>query len=610
MIAGFVALFAALTSATWIDVPFTRQEKNGCGSASVWMLMEYWGKSPSAVDAIHRTLYSKEAGGIFASDIERFLGGKGFRTASFAGNWADLAENVSKGRPLMVSIEANSRGTPLHYVLVVGVDEALEAVLVNDPAQRKLLPMARSDFERRWDAMNRWTLLAIPEGSAAPATRSRPAPPTPSASSSLDDASAAFRARDFNAARRHIRKDGTGDAFTSEFLATTYFLENNLEAALKYWNRNGSPQLREVQMDFPTRWNPILLDHTLGISRATVLRDEDYVTARKRLDASETFTRYSFDLVPVQGTESEFDLNVRAAERSQWSPLGWFRGLAYETVTPGFTNIGGRAINVESLWRWDLNKRRIALGVSGPVSVNTRLLAQLDARNEIWEMDGQTIPLRKEELRLSLSTLATHRWSWSSGGVLTRRPSGMSLKYEGTSNYDVLRLPESRLTVSAETRGQFGRAFSTDDRIARAEAGIQADWLPKAEGDDYRVLIRTRAGRVWGSAHIDELFALGVDRDEDLWLRGHSTTAEGRKGNGPTGRRYVLLNAEIGKTIFNRGLVKTSIVPFVDIARSGSAFVDTGAEFRVSVASLATFSISIGRDLKAGRTVVFTNATR
>jgi hypothetical protein len=612
VIAGLVVLSVALTGATWIDVPFTRQEKNGCGSATVWMLMEYWGKPHGSPEDIHNVLYSKEAGGIFASDLEAFMVERGFQTVSFAGEWKDLAENVSKGRPLVVSIEANARGTPLHYVLVVGVDESRGIVFVNDPAQRKLLPIARSAFEQHWNVMNRWTLLAIPEGPATPAPRSRPPLPVSDFfDPSLEQASTAFRSGDLETARRLLRKGpDESNSLRNEFLATTYFLEDNLEAALKHWNRNGSPQLRELQMDFATRWDPVVLENTIGISRATVLRDSDYVTARKRLDASDTFSRYTFDLTPVEGRENEFDLSVRALEKPRWSPIGWLSGLPYQTVTPGFTNIAGRAINIESIWRWDASKRRIAVAASGPVSASSRFEAGLDVRNEIWEFEEATIPVRREELHLGLRTVASHRWTWSSGGIFTRRPSGFSLKYDGATNFDLLRIPERRLTVSTELHSQFGREFSSSRRIARVEGGIKVDWLPRPRGDGYRVLLRARAGRVLGSANVDELFSVGIDRDEDLWLRGHSATREGRKGAGLTGRRYILWNSEVSKTLFERAFLKASIVPFADVARVGSVFVDAGTEFRISLASLATFSVSVGRDLKAGRTLIFTNVTR
>ena len=116
-----VALLAAITGGLWIDVPFIKQDKNGCGSASVWMVMQYWKKSPDPPEEIHRLLYSQEVGGVFAADMEKYFVGRGFKTFVFAGEWNDLVENISNGRPLIVCLGISSRGAPLHYVVVAGV---------------------------------------------------------------------------------------------------------------------------------------------------------------------------------------------------------------------------------------------------------------------------------------------------------------------------------------------------------------------------------------------------------------------------------------------------------------------------------------------------------
>ncbi|MGZ4900195.1 MAG: C39 family peptidase, partial [Candidatus Angelobacter sp.] len=61
---GFV--FAA-TPGVWLDVPFVRQGKDGCGAASIAMVMQYWRKQQdkqvdAAADAvaIQRVLYSQK----------------------------------------------------------------------------------------------------------------------------------------------------------------------------------------------------------------------------------------------------------------------------------------------------------------------------------------------------------------------------------------------------------------------------------------------------------------------------------------------------------------------------------------------------------------------
>src|SRR5579859_2561278 len=78
---------AAETPSLWIDVPFVAQVKNGCGSAAIAMVMEYWEKkigraASSTADAekIQAALYSPAEEGIPASAMRRYFEGAGYRT--------------------------------------------------------------------------------------------------------------------------------------------------------------------------------------------------------------------------------------------------------------------------------------------------------------------------------------------------------------------------------------------------------------------------------------------------------------------------------------------------------------------------------------------------
>ena len=162
-------LSAETPSGLWLDVPFVQQEKDGCGSASIAMVMQYWlaqqGQTVgAAADAlqIQRVLYSRQAGGIYASQMQRYFQEQGFHAFAFHGDWDDLKLHLEKGRPLIVALKP-SMHDPLHYVVVTGLDWDQNLVLVNDPAQRKLLKQDRSTFEREWSAADKWTLLALPQ---------------------------------------------------------------------------------------------------------------------------------------------------------------------------------------------------------------------------------------------------------------------------------------------------------------------------------------------------------------------------------------------------------------------------------------------------------------
>ena len=149
------------------------QQKDGCGAASIAMVMQYWEQqqgqptqpggraradSPRACTPTRRTASTPRrwratsSRTAFAPSPSRQIG------------WTSSA-NCTHGRPLIVALKPGS-GPSLHYVVVAGLDEPQQLVLVNDPAQRKLLKEDQSQFEREWKAAGNWTLLAVPETSA------------------------------------------------------------------------------------------------------------------------------------------------------------------------------------------------------------------------------------------------------------------------------------------------------------------------------------------------------------------------------------------------------------------------------------------------------------
>ena len=170
VVVGVAALAcAAQPSGVWLDVPFVKQGKNGCGAASIAMVMQFWqrqqGFAPSAIpDApeIQLSLYSSKAHGIYASALERYFEQHGYRAFAFTGRVEDLQDHLAKGRPLIVALKPAAQ-TPLHYVVVAGLDPAKNLVLVNDPAERKLLQQEISTFEKEWKGTGNWTLLAVPQ---------------------------------------------------------------------------------------------------------------------------------------------------------------------------------------------------------------------------------------------------------------------------------------------------------------------------------------------------------------------------------------------------------------------------------------------------------------
>src|SRR5258708_9930508 len=142
VVAGVGFALAEETPSMWMDVQLVAEVKNGCGSAAMAMVMEYWEKKTARTargsahaGKIQAMLYSPAEGGIPASAMKRYFESAGYRTFAFVGDWGELRHHLERGRPLIVSLKASGPHGPLHYVVVVGIASATGTFSLNDPAQ-------------------------------------------------------------------------------------------------------------------------------------------------------------------------------------------------------------------------------------------------------------------------------------------------------------------------------------------------------------------------------------------------------------------------------------------------------------------------------------------
>src|SRR5947209_17633385 len=182
------------------------------------------------------------------------------------------------------------------------------------------------------------------------------------------------------------------DPYAHQFLASIYFLEGNLEAAIQHWNRGGRPRIEEIKMVPQPRLKADLLDRAFAFSPASVLELEDFRTTRARLDLLEIYPRYRFELSPRP--DQRFDLTFYPIEKNSWGNskleglLSILKGVPYQTVYLDFFNLRQSALNSESLLRWDAQKRRLATSFSGPWRENPkwRYRVYFDGRKENWDL--------------------------------------------------------------------------------------------------------------------------------------------------------------------------------------------------------------------------------
>jgi tetratricopeptide (TPR) repeat protein len=371
-----------LASAVQLGVPFVPQEKDTCGAAALAMVMGYWGHEVPHRE-IKGALVESELRGIRGSRLADFARERGMTAIAFAGDMVILRDQVGKGRPLVVAVDAG-RGR-LHDVVVVGFDEGRAEVIVHDPARGARRRVGVGELERKWAKSGHWSLLVTPRESSRDASEEtfdgsetkdpsadEPQPPRghsgPSGDANTDTLGVTYEAlvsRGIEAGRAE-RYDEAGQAFeraialdpgrpeawterggvrflegryedavvdlrhslalreddyVRDLQASSLHLAGREMEALAAWNAIGRPSLRQVEIGGLQKTNDGVARREIGLAEGDTLTPAALRAARRRLEETGVFERVT--LRPRPRGDGTADLEVALAERHGFarSPL-------------------------------------------------------------------------------------------------------------------------------------------------------------------------------------------------------------------------------------------------------------------------------------------------
>ncbi len=468
----------------------------------------------------------------------------------------------------------------------------------------------------------------------------------------LELAGIAYRQKDTGRAKRLLHRAlalDPEDSYGNDFLGTIYSLDGNLAAALFYWNRIGKPVLQKVRYDPAPPIDSVLRERTFALSGGQRLTKQRLEWARSNVDRLGVLADVQYDLVPRR-QDDRYDLVIRTVPVAQ--PLaGWLgqllpalRQLPYQGVAYDAYNVRRAAINLNVLGRWDPDKRRMFVQMSGPWRENPRSEYRLfvDLRDEIWNLRSNffsfpgglnNVVLRKAQAGGEVALGLSSKLQWTLGGLIAYRDyrqaprdplfgRGWSAEMNNRFDYLLWSWPDHRIRVDGFASLRTGRFFSQiPSRLISPRVGARLEWFPEAKGDRYVFTGKVGAGRTFGTVPLDELFTLGMERDNDrdLWMRGTVGTRDGRKGSAPMGREYAVAQSDFSRKLFEAPLIKAYLGPFFDVGavgdpshRYGSRGVlyDTGLQATVQTLGSVKVTVVYGRDIVNGRGVFYTAVSR
>ena len=301
-----------------------------------------------------------------------------------------------------------------------------------------------------------------------------------------------------------------------------------------------------------------------------------------------------------------------------------------------------------SFVRWDDNKRWLSSDVVWPLEENPkyRVRFYFVGRNENWNVTNTLTPglalstaefnMRRVLTGAEFASIENWRWGWNVAGEYSYRDfrslagipaqadeffydsSGMDLR--ASVHRSLIQFPERRFSLDGSATGDAGRFFTNPlERYGRLQGSLDANWFPRAQGDDYQTSTMLRAGKTFGQVPFDDLWMLGFDRDNELWMRGHYGLMDGKKGNAPLGRNYVLSNSDVEKVVFHDAFVQVQVGPFLDTGNiydpsqffgSPKWLTDTGLQARVKLLGNFSFVLGYGKDLRSGANTFYSTVSR
>jgi hypothetical protein len=618
-----------------LDVPFVVQSELLCGGAAAAMVLRYWGAREIYAEDFAPLLEPGDRG-IRGDAVAAAVRGRGWKATPFRGDRTSVHDHLAAGRPVIALIEeAPGR---YHYVVLLGW--ANGRVTLHDSARAPFRVLAESDFARRWATTDSWTLLILPDpesrasaGETSVRPRAEPAaalaPRTDqcdalvaegvrmaragdqaSADRALSEAvsrcpSSALAARELaglrfvqsrwqDAAQLAARatEAAPDDPHAWRLLASSRFIQDDVDGALHAWNRVGEPRIDLVQVNGLERTHHTVVGSLLDLTPRTPLTASRLRQARRRLALLPAASATRLDYRPLPGGLAEIDVAV-----VEWPafPGGAAlaavaaRALTDREARVDFSTPAGRATRWIAAWRWWEARPRVGLSLLAPAAFGRSGLWRLDG---FWERQAYAIGpqasssvVRDDRKRLGLSYsdwmaadtriglgIAFDRWSRSARYVATF--GSLDQRFAGDR---IAARVDGSLWASPAQPGWFGTG------------GFRLAWRSSAPSDlEPPPLLTARAGLAAASvrAPFDVWPGAGVGHARELLARAHPLLDGGVVSVGIFGRTLAHGGAELRAGTLARGPVRMSLAVFGDLARpwhtleSGSGPAEAGHDVR------------------------------
>ncbi len=417
------------------------------------------------------------------------------------------------------------------------------------------------------------------------------------------------------------------NSYARSFLAILSYLQDRRLEALHHWNLLGEPHVAQIEVATSEDAEPKLVESLFRLNEGEVLDRKQllqsyWVQHRFRLGP-----RFGWQLDPQPGGRWNLRVDLPPGSDSFSNKTGSLIENSSRAVFNREIGLGlrdGRGRRLAGGVRWDAPRKRAGASAWFPFfsSSSDLLRVGFDLRDEDWShtASGTEYAYRTEKVFGAYEWLMSDRRSLSFHGGYQRQ----SFRFDG----DTTALPQSPhlLAVGLEWNQLWGLDAGENARLSwmarfdafsplaeagepshRMMSGLGIDWM-MAKRSETRLRLSLQGGVSGRNLPLDHYFLFGIGPDARLPLKAHPELRDGRRGNSPMGRDFVLLSAELGRRLWRWRFLEVGGFVFSDTAfvsgrpflsATGDWFQDVGVGLRFKVLGQEFLNVFLGLDARS-----------
>ena len=431
-------------------------------------------------------------------------------------------------------------------------------------------------------------------------------------------------------ARASLRKAVTLDpenSYARSFLAILSYLQDRRLEALHHWNLLGEPHVAEIEVATSEDAEPKLVESLFRFNEGEVLDRKQLLQSYWVQNRFRLGPRFGWQLDPQPGGRWNLRVDLPPGSDSFSNKTGFLienssRAVFNREIGLGLLDSRGRRLAAGV--RWDAPRKRAGASAWFPFLSSSSDLLRLgfDFRDEDWRhtASGTEYDYRTEKIFGAYEWLMPERRSLAFHSGYQRQ----SFRFDG----DDAALPQSShlLAVGLEWNQLWGLDAGENARLSwmarfdafsplagagepahRMASGLGIDWTV-ARKTETRLRLSLQGGSSGRNLPLDHYFLFGIGPDARLPLKAHPELRDGRRGNSPMGRDFVLLGAELGRRLWRWRFLEVGGFVFSDTAfvsgrpflsGEGEWFQDVGVGLRFKVLGQEFLNVFLGLDTRS-----------